>query len=86
MFIKYVISILYANNDYFDIINGKHPELGNDLARVKATSDGIIHAMISNRDTASKYFKWQGRLFYSGIILFIVWHITEMYFKSEVLP
>ena len=25
-FLKYVISVLYANNDYFAIIKGNHPE------------------------------------------------------------
>ena len=82
MFIKYVISNLYSNNTYFDIIAGRHPDLGNNPVKIEAGVEGIMQAMTSNADTASNYFKWQGRLFYAGIVLFILWHVTEMYLLS----
>lgn len=85
MFIKYVISNLYANNTYFDIVAGRYPDLGNNPGEIEAGVDGIKQAMISNANVASKYFNWQGRLFYAGIILFIVWHITEMYNTNKII-
>jgi hypothetical protein len=82
-FIKFVISNLYANNSYFDILAGRHPELGKDPGKIGAGVEGIMQAMESNGNAANKYFIWQGRLFYSGIILFILWHVLEMYLTSK---
>lgn len=78
-FLKYVISTLYANNAYFDILQGKHPKVGNHPQKIEAATSGIKQAMQTNSNRASSYSKWQGRLFYVGIILFIVWHVFEMY-------
>jgi hypothetical protein len=69
-FLKYVISNLYANSAYLN-------EKNADKAK------GIRKAMDLNSETASKYSNWQERLFYSGIILFIVWHIFEMYLINK---
>jgi hypothetical protein len=77
-FLKYSISILYNNNTYYEIKfdQTENPELKN--IKLEAMKEGILESV----ETSSRYFKWQGRLFYSGMILFIVWHITEMYFNS----
>lgn len=82
-FLKYLISTLYANNDYFVIIQGKNPEIGNHQQKIEAATSGIKEAMNSNSTKANSYFKWQERLFYLGIILFLVWHIIEMYKLTE---
>lgn len=82
-FIKYTISNLYANNAYFDILAGRHPDLGNIPWKMEAGAEGIKQAMESNGKTAGKYFNWQGRLFYAGIVLFILWHVIEMYLLSK---
>lgn len=84
-FLKYVISNLYANNGYYEIIKGRHPDLGNDAALIECGVKGVIEAMGTNGKEMKKYFKFQGYLFYSGIILFIVWHIIEMYLKTEII-
>jgi hypothetical protein len=84
-FIKYVISTLYANNTYFDILAGRHPDLGNDPEKISAGVKGITQAMESNGEKAQKYFSWQGRLFYFGIILFIIWHVLEMCVTSKII-
>lgn len=82
-FIQYIISNLYANNTYLDILAGRHPDLGNIAWKKEAGAEGVKQAMLSNGETAGKYFKWQGRLFYAGILLFILWHILEMYLLSK---
>ena len=83
MFIKYVISNLYANNVYFDILADRYPDIGNTPWKKEAGVEGIKRAVTSNADAAGKYFKWQDRLFYAGIVLFIVWHVLEMYLLSK---
>ncbi len=81
-FLKYVISSLYANNSYFDLIKGKHPSVGSQPELIKDGVKGLREAMEINGGRMKKYFAWQGYLFYSGILLFIVWHIIEMYLKT----
>lgn len=82
-FIKYVLSILYANNAYFEILNGQDPDLGNVPWKIEAGAKGVREAMKLNAITASKYLDWQSRLFYIGIVLFIIWHVSEMYLLSK---
>jgi hypothetical protein len=84
MFIKYVISTLFANNTYFEIIAGRYPEIGDNSVKIEAGISGIKQAMIINKTIGLKYFKWQGRLFYVGILLFIIWHILEMYLLIKI--
>lgn len=81
-FIKYVLSNLYAYSACYDILDNRNPELLTSPELSKAKLDGIKQAIESNDNTAGKYFGWQGRLFYFGIILFILWHILEMYITS----
>lgn len=81
-FLKYVISSLYANNSYFDLIKGRHPSVGLRTELITAGVEGLREAMQINEGRMKKCFSWQGYLFYSGILLFIVWHILEMYLKT----
>ena len=81
-FLKYVISNLYANKEYLDIKNGQNSEVGNHPELKKAAVSGITQAMKSNSDKAKKFAKWQNRLFYGGIIFFLLWHVLEMYLKT----
>lgn len=82
-FIKYIISTLYANNAYFDVLAGRHPKLGNHPEKIAAGVEGIKKAIEMNSETASNYSKWQERFFYSGIIFFITWHVIEMYLINK---
>ena len=82
-FLKYVISVLYANNDYFAIIKGKHPDVGNHPELIKAGIEGFKEAMQINSSRMKKYFNWQGYLFYSGIMFFLIWHVLEKYLRTS---
>jgi hypothetical protein len=79
MFIKYVISNLYTNNEYFEILEGRNAKVGNHPEMIKVGVGAIKEAMEYNSTRSGKYFNWQGRLFYVGIVSFIAWHILEMY-------
>lgn len=82
-FIRYAISTLYANNAYFEIIKGQYPEVGSNPHLIDAATKGIKNAMETNITNASRISEWQNRLFYAGIVLFIVWHVIEMYAISS---
>ena len=84
-FLKYVIGNLYLNNEYFEILAGINPDFGNTTWQIEANIEGLKLAMKSDEKTAEKYFDWQGKLFYIGVVLFILWHILEMYLLSKDL-
>lgn len=77
-FLKYSISILYNNNSYYELKFDKTENTEIKNIKLEAMKTGMLESV----ETSSKYFKWQGRLFYIGMILFIVWHITEMYYNT----
>lgn len=84
-FLKYIISNLYANNGYYEIIKGRYPGIGKNPDLIESGVKGFQQAMEINSKAMKRYFKFQGYLFYSGIILFIVWHLIEMYLKTEMM-
>jgi hypothetical protein len=80
-FITYSLSILFANNALFDVIKGNHPDAGTHPERIEAASKGIVHAMDTSSESARQISIWQKRLFFSGMILFLFWHVLEMFLK-----
>jgi hypothetical protein len=88
-FMKCVISSLFSNHVYLTVIRGLHPEIGNHPQKIDIASSGIIQALKNNSSISSSLLKWQEILFYMGILLFIVWHVLEMYmitpYRSHVL-
>jgi hypothetical protein len=82
-FLRFVISNLFTNNEYFEIIQGNNPEIGKNPQIIEAAEEGIKQAMQSNSKTASKLANWQDALFLVGFISFLVWHLIEMYMISN---
>lgn len=65
-FLRYVISTLYANKVYLDILQGLHPDFQSDTNKREAAADGVMNAMQINSIRTMHYSKWQNRLFFSG--------------------
>ena len=76
--IKYRISSLFANNVYIDIVEGRHPDVGNNPHNIQIGVKAMEQVFEHNSNRSKSIFFWQERLFYGGMILFIVWHILEM--------
>jgi len=80
--VQYVVSNLFANLALFKVQRGEHPNLeSNSLEERKIASQGIREAMESNSNEANRYFKKQFRFLIIGAVLFIVWHILEMFLR-----
>jgi uncharacterized membrane protein YtjA (UPF0391 family) len=82
-FLKYVISNLYANNEYFEIKKGNNINVGNTPNAIDIAVKAYKTAMNINQNRMKNFFKYQSLLFYIGMILFIVWHLLEMYFLNK---
>ena len=78
-FLKHTMSYLRANNALFNIIQGIEPGVGTHPQKMDAAYSGVQQAMEATSEKCSTHFRWQERLFYLGIILFLLWHVMEMY-------
>ena len=80
LFMRYIISSLYTNIEYIDIVKNTHPDVTNNTQK-DAIIKGIKQAIQSNSRKTVKLFNYQNYLFYFGVVMFIVWRIIEMYNK-----
>jgi hypothetical protein len=63
---------------------GEYPERGKQHpAHNQAESEDIKNELQSMSEIANKNAKWQLYWFYVGGVLFVIWHITEMYIRSS---
>ena len=80
--VSYVNSALYANAILLQVHSGQHPEVGTHPQKMAATSEGILQAFESNSDRANRLGNLQFRLLVAGAVLYVVWHVLEMYLRS----
>lgn len=80
--LAYVNSTLFANVDLIKIQQGRHPEVGTNPQVIKAASDGIHLAIESNTKKAKILWNLQFWFFILGVLAYIIWQISEMYFRS----
>lgn len=80
--VAYVNSALYANAELLQVQSGQHPEVGAHPQVMAAASEGIRQAIVSNSEHASRLGHLQFRLLVAGAVLYVVWHVLEMYLRS----
>jgi len=62
------------------IANNLEPDAKNIVLRM---SIDVELEQSQNLKAERRYFKWQTQLFFLGILLFIIWHLTEIYISSK---
>jgi hypothetical protein len=77
-FIGKITSSIYRNSMYLDILQGRDPDVGNDQKSIEIAIKLYRETNPEFSKKASFYAKSQQRLFYIGIVLFILWHVLEM--------
>lgn len=80
-FLKYRLSIQYANYEYLRFYDGTHPEIRENPLQTESVKEGILSAMELNNEIGGRLYRWQYRFFYVGIIGFLIWHIIQMSFN-----
>ncbi|HAP69202.1 MAG TPA: hypothetical protein DCR04_05660 [Flavobacteriales bacterium] len=81
-FLKYSMSILYANFSLFNIRDGKEPSIGNNPERIKIGIDAVQAAIEENQKTSGGYAKCQEYLLLIGAVSFLLWHTIELFNKG----
>jgi hypothetical protein len=83
--LRYVESILYANYDLLRVEAGFHPMTGRHPQRIEVASAGIRDAIEGNSEKSVRYARWQFHALIGGALLFIIWHVLEMYHRTHAL-
>lgn len=81
---SYTLSIIYSNVELLQIISGNHKDVGNHPQRIEAASLGISNAINSNSKISELWAKSQMYSFFSGMVMFVIWHIIEMASRVSV--
>lgn len=82
--LEYVSATLYANAVLLKIQSGEQPDIGNHPQMMEAASEGIRKAVEHNSDKANSLSHWQFRLIIFGALLYLGWHIWEMWLRTPM--
>ena len=80
--LEYVSSNLYANAELLQVESGQHPQLGNHPDYIAEASEGLRGAFKKNAYSANRFGHWQFRLLIAGGVLYVAWHVWEMYLQA----
>jgi hypothetical protein len=78
----YVNATLYANLALLRVESGSDSVVGQHPEMIQAASEGIRQAVESNSKWANRYAKAQFRLLVGGAVLYVVWHVLEMWLRT----
>ena len=80
--VRYVFAALRANMFLLQVENGTHPLAGQD-PQLAAEAEGEIHeAMERHARNAGRWGDWQFWFLVGGGILYVAWHVLEMYART----
>jgi hypothetical protein len=82
-FVEYITSSLYANFDLLKVQDGIHPDVGMNPELISAASEGIRDALKNNSKETHRLANLQFQLLISGAIMYIIWHVVEMYILTK---
>ena len=80
--LAYVSSTLYANAELLRVEGGQHPDVGMHPQIIAAASEGIRQATEDNSNRANRLGHMQFRFLIIGAMLYIGWHIWEMWLRT----
>jgi hypothetical protein len=84
--LQFLATNTLANFELLRIADGVHPEVGWNPEARAAASEGIRDAMKSNARVVVSAARWQFRLLVAGAVLYIVWHVIEMWLRTAAMP
>lgn len=80
--ITWVQTALHANIAFLQLKSGSHPEQPADAAGLNAAVSGVRMALDHNSEKVRFFANWQFRMLLVGAVLFIGWHVYEMYLRT----
>lgn len=75
--------LIYSNLALIDIMDGQHEFTGTNPQKIIYGSEKLIEIMNIKGKKRETFAKMQSIFFITGIISFIIWHLLEMYIKTN---
>tara|TARA_R100000322_G_scaffold97441_1_gene61373 strand:+ start:1451 stop:1903 length:453 start_codon:yes stop_codon:yes gene_type:complete len=82
--LQYVTSTLYDNAELLKVETGRHPLTGGHPEAIRVGSTTLRAALEKSINRGSLFGAWQFRLLIYGALLYIAWHIFEMWVRSTL--
>ena len=77
-FIESYLHMLFLNNQYLDIITGKHPKTGLNPEKIEFGAKTMMDIIESSSNKGVKFGRNQKKSLYLGMIFFLAWCIIKM--------
>lgn len=78
-YLKIVMSLIFKNIQQHRVFEGANEFTGSHPVLIKAGGKILGEMIETDNEQLVKLFIWQSRLFYSGIICYMVWHLYGMF-------
>lgn len=79
--LAYVSSTLYTNSELLRVQNGTHPVIRSAEAVALARTK-FAKVAEENADRGNRYGHWQFRFLVIGAVVYVAWHVLEMYLRG----
>ena len=80
--LQYGSDILYDNAEMLRMQSGVHPMVGSDSKHIAAASQIMREIMEKKSNNSNRYANIQFRLVPIGAVLYLIWHIYQMYLRA----
>lgn len=80
----YVSSGLYTNAALLEVNAGRHKLTGTHPEAIKIARDTLHEILEGQSSNANKFANLQFRFLVGGAVLYVVWHVLEMYLRNVI--
>lgn len=81
--LRHVTGGLYDNGQLLKVESGRHPLSKNDPQLKQMGSNFFREKFEKTSDLVARYSIWQFRLFILGSVLYMCWHVWEMWLRTS---
>lgn len=74
---------LFYNAQILRIESGSHPVTGNDPGLVKEASEMARQDFDDKSKSIGLYGDWQFGALIAGAVFYVIWHVVEMYLRTQ---
>ena len=78
----YVSSGLYTNAALFDVNAGRHKLAGTNPEAIQVARETLHEIFEDQSSKANRFANLQFRFLVAGAVLYVAWHILEMYLRT----
>ncbi len=82
--LKGIIGSIYTEVQRISILRGNNYLTGNNPRKIKLANNELVQSQRSDSDKLKTIGNWSDKTFYIGVLLFLIWHILEMFLRTSL--